>query len=171
MHYVVKHVIEGMSATCDAKSGNVELADICKKILPIAGKKCLLFIVAFIMPRAKEAHVWFQSPKCALICTAFFVFLGSFPIIPTPRHIPGRPCSLTALARGNPPKRCFALSVAASGGRGHRQDRHEGDVGLFQHENAGPDEQSTRRQQLGAGKGTENMLVFVVIVACDVHLY
>ena len=42
LHYVVKHVIEGMAATCDVKSGNVELADICKKILPIAGK-CFLF--------------------------------------------------------------------------------------------------------------------------------
>ena len=38
LHYVVKHVVEGMAATCDVKSGNVELADICKKILPIAGK-------------------------------------------------------------------------------------------------------------------------------------
>lgn len=38
LHYIVKNVVEGMGSTCEPKAGAVELADACKKILPIAGE-------------------------------------------------------------------------------------------------------------------------------------
>lgn len=39
----MKTVIEGMAACTEVKSGSVELADVCKRILPIAGTVCVLY--------------------------------------------------------------------------------------------------------------------------------
>jgi hypothetical protein len=38
LHYMMKAVIEGMAPCAEPKMGSVELADACKKILPIAGE-------------------------------------------------------------------------------------------------------------------------------------
>ena len=38
LHYKMKEVLEGMVACADPKAGSTELAETCKKILPIAGE-------------------------------------------------------------------------------------------------------------------------------------
>ena len=64
-----------MAATCDVKSGNVELADICKKILPIAGK-CVIFSMFVLVSllagasaqrQPKRMHIFAAPHFCSIL--------------------------------------------------------------------------------------------------------